>query len=141
LGGAVLESDLTEQAARGQSIRRLQTRDEQIRVRLEMMYRDRLDGRIDMEFYDMQAAECRREQESLRAKIQDIQRAAPAPVDQAVDMLRLTSRASELFLTQPAAEQRHLLRVMIEKATWKDGELRTTLFEPSKYCAIRTGKV
>ncbi|HEY4365103.1 MAG TPA: hypothetical protein VGN17_29335, partial [Bryobacteraceae bacterium] len=96
LGGAVLESDLTEQAARGQSIRRLQTRDEQIRVRLEMMYRDRLDGRIEMEFYDMQAAECRREQESLRAKIQDIQRAAKAPVNQAIDMLRLTSRASEL---------------------------------------------
>jgi hypothetical protein len=45
-------------------------------------------------------------------------------------MLRLTSRASELFLQQPAAEQRRLLQVVFEKAAWQDGKLRTTLFEP-----------
>ena len=45
-------------------------------------------------------------------------------------MLRLTSRASELFLQQPAAEQRRLLQAVVEKAAWQDGELRTTLFEP-----------
>jgi hypothetical protein len=37
---------------------------------------------------------------------------------------------SELFLEQPAAEQRRLLRVLTEKATWKAGVLQTTLFEP-----------
>ncbi len=63
-------------------------------------------------------------------KIQDIQKATPAPIDQAVDMLRLTSRASELFLQQPAGEQRRLLQVVVEKAAWRDGALRTTLFEP-----------
>ena len=45
-------------------------------------------------------------------------------------MLRLTSRASELFLQQPAAEQRRLLQAVVEKTAWQDGELRTTLFEP-----------
>jgi hypothetical protein len=40
------------------------------------------------------------------------------------------SRASELFLQQPAAEQRRLLQVVVEKAAWQDGALRTTLFEP-----------
>jgi hypothetical protein len=45
-------------------------------------------------------------------------------------MLRLTSRASELFLQQSAAEQRRLLQVVVEKAAWQDGELRTSLFEP-----------
>jgi hypothetical protein len=44
--------------------------------------------------------------------------------------LRLTSRATELFLQQTAAEQRRLLQVVIEKAAWQDGVLRTTLFEP-----------
>jgi hypothetical protein len=43
---------------------------------------------------------------------------------------RLTSRASELFLQQPAGEQRRLLQVVVEKAAWLDGALRTTLFEP-----------
>ncbi len=45
-------------------------------------------------------------------------------------MLRLTSRASELFLQQCAAEQRRLLSVVVEKAAWQDGGLRTSLFEP-----------
>jgi len=54
----------------------------------------------------------------------------PAPVDQAIDMLRLTSRASELFLQQSACEQRRLLQTVVEKASWKDGSLQTSLFEP-----------
>ena len=45
-------------------------------------------------------------------------------------MLRLTSRASELFLQQPAPEQRRLLQTVMEKASWKDGGLETALFEP-----------
>jgi hypothetical protein len=45
-------------------------------------------------------------------------------------MLRLTSRASELFLQQNGGEQRRLLQSVVEKAAWKDGALQTNLFEP-----------
>jgi hypothetical protein len=45
-------------------------------------------------------------------------------------MMGLMSRASELFLEQPAAEKRRLLQVVIEKAAWKGGQLQTALFEP-----------
>jgi len=130
LGDVVLESDRTEQATRAKSVERLQTQFDQIRKRIETMYMDKLDGRITAEFYDERTAEWKREQEALQRKIQDIQRAAPAPVDQAVDMLRLTSRACQLFLQQTASEQRRLLQTLIKDASWKDGALRTTLFEP-----------
>ena len=63
-------------------------------------------------------------------KFKEIQFPDHTPVDQAVDMLRLTSRASELFLQQPATEQRRLLQVVVERAAWQEGALRTTLFEP-----------
>jgi DNA invertase Pin-like site-specific DNA recombinase len=130
LGDTVLESDRTEQAAREQTIKRLQARHDQIEERIETMYMDKLDGRIIQEFFDRQSAGWRCEQDGLQRKIQDIQKATPAPIDQAVDMLRLTSRASELFLEQPAAERRRLLQVVVEKAAWQDGALRTSLFEP-----------
>jgi hypothetical protein len=94
------------------------------------MYLDKLDGRIALELFDRNSATWRDEQEALLRKIRNIQTAAPAPLDQAVDMLRLTSQASELFLQQPAAERRRLLQVVFEKAVWLDGALRTTLFEP-----------
>lgn len=47
-------------------------------------------------------------------------------------MLRLTSQVSELFLQQPASEQRRLLQAIVEKAGWRHGEMQTTLFEPGK---------
>ena len=130
LGSDVLTSDQTEQAARAQAIKKLQARHEQIQARIETMYLDKLDGRITQVFFDKQSAAWRVEQDGLQRKIQDVQKATPAPIDQAVETLRLTSRASELFLQQPAAEQRRLLRVVVEKAAWQDGALRTTLFEP-----------
>jgi site-specific DNA recombinase len=111
-------------------IKKLQARHEQIQARIETMYLDKLDGRIAQEFFDKHSATWLREQNELLRKIQDIQRATPAPIDQAVDMMRLTSRASELFLQKPAAEQRRLLQVVVEKAAWQHGALRTTLFEP-----------
>jgi len=102
LGDAVLNSDRTEQAARAETIKKLQARHRQIEGRIETMYMDKLDRRITQDFFDKQAVMLRREQDGVLRKIQDIQKAAPAPVDQAIDMLRLTSRASELFLEQPA---------------------------------------
>ena len=61
---------------------------------------DKLDGRITQEFFDQHVAEWRREQDGLLRKIHDILTATPAPIDQAVDIMRLTSRASELFMQQ-----------------------------------------
>ena len=130
LAGEVLESDRTEQAAREKSIERLRAQSEQIKKRIGIMYMDKLDGRIGVQEYDEYATQWRREQEGIQRKIQDIQRAAPAPIDQAVDMLRLTSQACGLFLQQPATEQRRLLQTLIKDAAWKDGALRTTLLEP-----------
>jgi len=130
LEDAVMESDRTEHAARGQVMKRLQGRHEQIQRHTEAMYLDKLDGRITQEFFDRQVTLWRAEQDALLRKIQEIQKAAPIPVDQAVNMMGLMSRASELFLQQPAAEQRRLLQVVVEEAAWKDGILRTTLFEP-----------
>jgi DNA invertase Pin-like site-specific DNA recombinase len=130
LGDAVLASDQTEQAARAQAIRKLQARFDQIQARMETMYLDKLDGRITQEFYEKHSAVWRCEQDGLLRRIQDTEKAMPAPIDQAVDMLRLTSRASELFLQQSAAEQRRLLQTVVEKAAWQDGALRMTLFEP-----------
>ncbi len=130
LADAVLESDRTEQAMRRQTVTRLQAKYDQVKARIETMYLDKLDGRITQEFFDKQAAVWRGEQGAIVRRIHDIQNAAPAPVEQAIDMMRLTSRAAELFLQQTGAEQRRLLQVVIKNAIWQDGELRTSLVEP-----------
>ena len=124
---AVLESDRTEQATREQAIKRLRMEHDRAQARIETMYQDKLDGRISQEFFDKHAAEWRRAQD---AALEKIQKAAPAPVDQAMDTMRLTSQACQLFLQQSAEEQRRLLQVLFKDEVWKNGGLRTTLFEP-----------
>jgi len=141
LGDAVLTSDHTEQAARAQAIKKLKSRYDQIQSRIETMYLDKLDGRIAQEFFDKHSANWRREQNGLLCKIQDVQKATPAPVDQAVDMLRLTSRASQLFLQQPAVEQRRLLQVVLEKASGGTVLCRRRCSNRLKFCSTRTRKV
>jgi site-specific DNA recombinase len=128
LGNAVLESDRTEHAAREQAIKHSQARCAQIQARIETMYVDKLDSRITQEFFDQQAVLFRAEQDALLRKIKDIQ--MPAPVEKAIDIMGFISRASDLFVEQPATEQRRLFQVVVEKAAWRDGALRTTLFEP-----------
>jgi hypothetical protein len=84
LGDAVLTSDRTEQAARQEKIRKLQVRYNQIEARIGTLCRDRLEGRITVDFFDKQAAMLRNEQESLLGKIQKVQKATPEPVNEAI---------------------------------------------------------
>jgi site-specific DNA recombinase len=67
----VVESDRTEQAAREQTVGRLQVRIEQIKARIQAMYLDKLDGRIEQEFFDDQAAVWRGEQQAVQEKIRN----------------------------------------------------------------------
>ena len=49
------------------------------------------------------------------------------PASEAVDLVRLTSRAADLFVEQDGAEQRKLLHLVLKEACWKGGELRMSL--------------
>ena len=80
----VLSSDRTEQATRAETIKKLQARHDQIEARIGTMYMDKLDGRIPQEFFDRQAATFHREQDGLWCKIQEIQKAALAPIRRSI---------------------------------------------------------
>jgi hypothetical protein len=52
----LVNSDLTEQAAREQALRRYQADLDRLQNRLDTLYEDRLDGRIDAGRYDQKSA-------------------------------------------------------------------------------------
>jgi hypothetical protein len=78
------------------------------------MYMDKLDGRINQEILGGET-----ERPVTQAPV--IERAMHVPADQAIDLIRLTSRASE---------QRRLLQTVVKKRPWQKGSLQTALFEP-----------
>ena len=128
LADAVLTSDHTEQAARAEAIKKLQARYDQIETRIGIMYMDKLDGRITQEFFDKQAATLRRAGWSV---MQD-RRYPEGHAGPSRSGHQHVARDEPCERVVPPAtrrEQRRLLQVVVEKASWKDGALQTALFE------------
>ena len=126
----LVSSDVSERGAREQTLRRDQVELDRLQKRLDVLYEDRLDGRIDAGTYDKKAAEIRQQQDRLRRRLAEFQSVPLPPLIETVDLIALTAKAADLFLDQPAAEQRKLLRLVLEDATWKGGELRMSFREP-----------
>jgi len=130
LQSELVVSDQAEQAARLQMARRQQMESERLQARMDVLYDDRLDGRIDAATYDKKASEIRGQQEQIRQKTRTTESQMLPPASEAVDLMMLTSKAADLYVAQPAAERRKLLHLVLKEASWKGGELRTLLREP-----------
>ena len=102
---AVAESDLNERGARDRELKRLEEQHRRVRTKLEAIYEDRLDGRISKELHDRKAHDLRSQSLQLLDRMNGMRLSAPAPVQDALDLMDLTSRAADLFLRQPTAEK------------------------------------
>jgi DNA invertase Pin-like site-specific DNA recombinase len=129
LQATYLQSDLTERAARDRTIKQHQAQFERLEARIETLYMDRLDGRINPAFYDAKAGEFRAQQQAILRKIEQI-RSSSTPVEDALNLMQLTSQAATLFRQQNGHEQRRLLRTLVKNAAWQGGELRLEFEEP-----------
>jgi site-specific DNA recombinase len=94
---AVVASDVTERSARAQAVHRYEMELDRLQARLDVLYDDRLDGRIDVITYDKKADEIRGNQQRVRTKITQCQPAGLAPATKAVDLVSLTSKAADRF--------------------------------------------
>ncbi len=130
LQSELAESDKGDEASRRQSLRRQQTDLERLQGRMDLLYDDRLDGRIDVATYDKKSAEILEQQEQIRRSIRASEETSLPPTKDAIDLITIASRASELFLQQHGTEQRKLLHVVMKDASWKGGELRMSMREP-----------
>jgi site-specific DNA recombinase len=127
---SVSESDLNQQAARDREVKRLEEQHRRLGSKLDVLYDDRLEGRIGPEIYDRKALECRNQATTLERRVEEIRASAPAPVQGAIDLMELTSRAADLFLVQPPHEKQAFLRLVLKSAAWRHGELQTQFEEP-----------
>jgi DNA repair exonuclease SbcCD ATPase subunit len=126
LRAALQQTDTTQTRAREQALQQATTEYERINARIDAMYMDKLDGRITTAFYDEKASAWRQEQTALQQRINEL-RLTTQNYNDAINNIENTSALCKAFPEQPAAEQRRLLKLLLEKATWKHGELETTL--------------
>lgn len=130
LTDVVSASDMNERAAREKAVNKLEEQHRRVQAKLDVMYEDRLEGRITADFYDRKARELQSQANALLRKVNEIGAAIPAPVEDAINLMGLTSRTADLFMAQAVPEQQRFLCLILKSASWKAGELRTEFEEP-----------
>ncbi|MGY2890864.1 hypothetical protein ACVIHI_007978 [Bradyrhizobium sp. USDA 4524] len=109
---------------------RLQGEYDRIQKRLHAMYLDKLDGRIDGDFFDRTSAEWREEQATLLRELSFHQAADQSYLEDGIRLLDLAQRALEIFDKRSAIEKRWLLKFALSNCTWKEGQLSATFRQP-----------
>ena len=111
-----------------------------LQQRIHAMYVDKLDGRIDAEFFDRMSAEWRAEQDRC---LQDIERHSDADqsyLEDGIRVLELAKDAQRLFNKQEPREKRRLLSFVVSNCSWKGGELTVNLRQPFDLLADTTAR-
>ncbi len=112
------------------AIERLLVERRRLQTRLDAMYVDKLDGRVDAAFFDKMSAEWRVEQDRCQREIDRHQVADKAYMDEGVQILELAQNAQKLFERQPPRQKRRLLNFVLSNCTWEDGEVVATFRQP-----------
>jgi hypothetical protein len=127
---ALRQSHGDERRYHDEAIARLQAEYNRLQNRIDTMYADRLDGRVQADFFDHKAKEWRAEQARLLGVIQDHQTANQSYLEDGIQLLELARRAHTLFEKQEPSSKRRLLDFVLSNSTWRDGELTATFRQP-----------
>ena len=118
-----------------EAIHRIQAEYDRLQDRIDAMYVDKLDGRIDTDFFDRKAAEWRAEQQKCLELIREDQDANQTYFEEGIRLLELAEQAGRLFRQQPSTENRRLLGFVISNASWKDGRSTAEYRHPPRLLA------
>ena len=136
VGAAIREGHADEQRYHRESLERLQRRYGRLQDRLDVMYTEKLDGKIDEEFFDRMSVQWRSEQEEVLASIRRHQEADQSHMVEGARIFELAASAHELFAKQTPHEKRRLLDFLLSNCTWKHGQLSAEYRQPFDILAV-----
>jgi hypothetical protein len=112
------------------AIRRIQTEYDRLQKPIEAMYVDKLDGRIDTEFFDRRAAEWRSEQLECLETIREHHDANQTYLEKASACSNSRKRPAGCSDCSLRPKKRRLLSFVLSNCTWKDGQLTVEYRQP-----------
>jgi site-specific DNA recombinase len=127
---ALRESQADKRQHHEAAVSRLKADHQRLLNRLEALYEDKLDGRIDVAFFDRKSREWRSEQNRLLDAIKEHETANESYMEEGIRILELAQRAGDLFDKQPAHEKRRLLDCVMSGASLKDSALTIEFRQP-----------
>ncbi|MFO1100389.1 MAG: recombinase family protein [Xanthobacteraceae bacterium] len=131
-----LKSSHVDQAKdHAEAIKRLQAEYDRIQSRIQAMYVDKLDGKVDPGMFERLSADWRKQQDKCLRDIHRHQAADQHYLEEGVSILEMARNARRLFDNESPTEKRRLLNFVVSNSTWANGELNTTLREPFGFIA------
>jgi site-specific DNA recombinase len=127
---ALRESHRDEKQCHDEAISKLQREHRRLQDRIDAMYTDKLDGRIDNAFFDRKAGEARSEQCRTMRDIEAHRTANRSYIEEGIKLLELSQMAAQLFESHPPSEKRKLLDFVLSNSKWKDGKLEADYRQP-----------
>lgn len=127
---ALKESHQDEKKYHEELIVGLQEKYRKIQHRLDAMYEDKLDGRIDQDFYDRKSSEWKLEQDAILKKIENHQGANRTYFNEGIKLLELAQRAVILYEKQDMQEKRRIINFVCSNSIWQDGTLVPNYRQP-----------
>jgi site-specific DNA recombinase len=127
---ALHASHADERHEHEEAIKRHQAEYSRLNDRIHAMYVDKLDGLVDMAFYDRMSNRWREEQNRCQREIERHQNADKSYLEEGVALLDLARNAQRLFAKQEPREKRRLLNFVLSNCTWEDGEVVSTFRQP-----------
>ena len=133
---ALKESHGDERAYHDQMVAKLQRDYQRLQGRIDAMYLDKLDGKVDEDFFEGKSAEWREEQAQIRGQIERHEQANCAYLDEGARILELAQKATEIYEKRNTAEKRELLGLLLSNSTWRDGRLHPDYRKPFDMLAV-----
>jgi site-specific DNA recombinase len=112
------------------AIKRLEAENKRLDERIHAMYVDKLDGLVDVAFFEKMSSQWREEQERCQRDIERHRSADQSYLNEGVALVELAQNAQSLFERQDAREKRRLLNFVLSNCTWEDGEVVATFKQP-----------
>jgi len=115
---------------REQERNRLQAEYDSMKHRFEVLYEDKLDGRVPAWLFDEKSAEYTRQMAEFLSSMKRL--AADSPIDTAkvASVFELAQRAARNLSALTDAQKCELLHKVVLNASWKDGQLSAMFRQP-----------
>ncbi len=131
---SALRSSLdTEKDYRNKEIAKLKRQYDKLQVRLDQCYIDKIEGRIDTNFWKKQYDRWTAEQNAINSRMRKFEKATRNYYEDGVEFLELAQGAYSLYVSQNPAEQGKLLRKLLSNCSIKDLTLYPTYRKPFNF--------
>ncbi|MEQ1941303.1 recombinase family protein [Mesorhizobium sp. VNQ89] len=122
--------DADRRATHEDAIARLEAESERLQKRLDAMYVDKLEGRVEEAQFARLSNQWQREQVEVLREAQGHRDALKTSENEGVKLLEFAHEALATFSDQNPEQRRRLLKIVLSNCTWDDGKVEVTFRQP-----------